>query len=126
MHNKIVSLGFIIGSVSFCLVGCGKGKRKTVKKPYVMYDTNLYGISSELPKSYPYNSMGKSITYVGTISEIIKSYKMPTENFQVNKEGYKNAKVYVDKSKTSIYLRFNEGLENDELIRFEKDKKNIE
>ncbi|GMQ57464.1 hypothetical protein AN1V17_18590 [Vallitalea sediminicola] len=90
-----------------------------------MYDSNLYGISSELPKSYPYSNMVKSITYVGTIIKIINSCKMPTEEFQTNKDGYKNTKVYVDEDKSRIYLRFNEGLENDELIRFEKDKKAI-
>ncbi|QUH28123.1 hypothetical protein [Vallitalea guaymasensis] len=102
-----------------------KGKSKIVKKPYVMYDSNLYGISTELPKSYPYNNMLESITYVGTISETINSCEMPTQNFQANKDGYKNAKVYVDEDESRIYLRFNEGLENDELVRFDKDNKAI-
>ncbi len=116
---------FLLVSVLFLTVtGCNNGENyKYARKPHIMYNDKLYGLSASLPKSHTYESMSHMLIKVGVIEESVPTSELPNSNFQVNYEGYVGAEVYIniDGNKETIYLRINKDLEDDKLIRFDID-----
>ena len=114
---------FVCMAISLVLLaGCSNGKNyESARKPHIMYNDNLYGLSAHLPKSHPYETIGYKLKKAGVVEGNVSISQLPDKNFQTNDKGYAGAEIYTDAegNMQTVYIRINKDLEDDKFIRFD-------